>query len=90
MGVWSVVVHVGMAVAAGVDHLARAQDRASVVALGVATPWRTRWELLAHIFGEGQATAGASGAVCTTHAIRLIFGGIRSCTEEVRVIFNLG
>lgn len=67
------VIIVGVTVPTGIDNLTGTQHRASIVALGIAAPRRTGGELLAHIFGERQATAGAGIAVRSANAVGTVF-----------------
>ena len=86
MRIGSVVILVGVTVAAGVDDLARAQNgRRTAVGFAVAIGG----ELLAHTFGERQAAAGASVAVAATD-FGAILGGSGLWAQKVRMIFNLG
>lgn len=83
------VIVVGMTVATGADDLARAQNRASIVALGIAATRSTSGELFAHTFGEGQATAGTGIAVGSAEAVGAVFGRRHLRAQEIRMIFDL-
>lgn len=89
MRIWRVIIHVGVAVAAGIDDLARAQNGATVLALRIVAAGSACGELLAHTFGERQATAGAGIAVRTADAVGSVFGRCHLRTQKIRVVFDL-
>lgn len=73
MRVCGIVVDIGMAVAAGIDHLPRSQNGARGVAFGGSGG--TGGQLLAHILGEREATTGACVTVGAAAPVRPVFGG---------------
>lgn len=64
-----------MAVAAGVDDLARAQNGTGAVSFGVAAAGGAGWQLAAHVFGQRQAATGAGVSICAAAAGFLLGGG---------------
>lgn len=84
------VIYVGMAASARMDHLPRAQDRATILALSVARG-RARSagrELSVHIIRQTQAAARAGVPVGTADARGFLdIGGCLLTFEEVGMVF---